>query len=430
MKFSKTVLEQISKQEHVSVTYLKKQVAFGTVVIPLNDKRPKIIRPIGIGKGLLTKVNCNLGTSPDRADLSQELKKLQAAVEVGTDTIMDLSTGGCLPEIRKAIIAASPVPVGTVPIYEASYYARQNNKSFVQLKAKEFLKIIERHLFDGVDFITVHCGITKSNLESVKKVKRLTGIVSRGGSMICEWMRYNNKENPLYEYYDELLKIAKDYRATLSLGDGLRPGSLYDATDEPQILELLTIGELVQRARAEGVQVIVEGPGHIPLNQIEANVRIQKIICQSAPFYVLGPLVTDIGCGYDHIASAIGGALASYYGADFLCYVTPSEHLGLPTIEDVHEGVIASKIAAHAGDIARRKRGAQVWDNKISKARAQLNWGKMIELAVDPKRAKAIYETNPLKTNGTCTMCGEFCALKKSKEWLHPAPIPKDVERG
>lgn len=419
MKFKRNILEQISKQEHVSVTYLKEQVTLGTAVIPLNDKRPKTIKPIAIGKGLTTKVNCNLGTSPDRADLSQELKKLEAAVEVGTDTIMDLSTGGCLPEIRKAIIAASPVPVGTVPIYEASYQARKKNKSFVQLQAKDFLEIIEKHLADGVDFITVHCGITKKNLESARKVKRLTGIVSRGGSMICEWIRYNKKENPLYEYYDELLEIAKDYRATLSLGDGLRPGSLYDASDEPQILELLTIGELVQRARAKGVQVIVEGPGHIPLNQIEANVRIQKIICQSAPFYVLGPLVTDIGCGYDHITSAIGGALASYYGTDFLCYVTPSEHLGLPTIEDVRTGVIASRIAAHAGDIARGKKNAKVWDEKISKARARLDWKKMIALAIDPKRAKAIYEAIPLKTDGTCTMCGEFCALKKSKEWLH-----------
>jgi phosphomethylpyrimidine synthase len=419
VQIKENLLKIIARKEKVSITYLKKEIAAGTIVIPLNKKRPKKIEPIAIGEGLTTKVNCNIGTSPDRADLSQELEKLRVAIEVGTDTIMDLSTGGNISEMRKAIINASPVPVGTVPIYEVIQIARKKNKSFVELKPKDFLDAIEKHLIDGVDFITVHCGINKNNMQSVKNVKRLTGVVSRGGSMTIEWMRYNNKENPLYEYYDELLAIAKDYGATLSLGDGLRPGSLYDASDEPQILELLVIGELVVRARDAGVQVIVEGPGHIPLNQIEANVRLQKAVCHEAPFYVLGPLVTDIGCGYDHITSAIGGALASYYGTDFLCYVTPSEHLGLPTVEDVRQGVIASRIAAHAGDIARGKKGARVWDDKISQARAQLDWQKMIALAIDPKRAKSIYESSPLKTEGTCTMCGEFCALKKSKEWLH-----------
>jgi len=420
MRINKKLLQSIAKQENVTVSYLTEQIKRGTVVIPLNNKRPVKIKPIAIGKELATKVNCNIGTSPDRADLALELEKLRVAVEAGADTIMDLSTGGDISEIRKVIIDTSPVPVGTVPIYEASFYARKIGKSFVESKPKDFLHAIEKHLSDGVDFITVHCGITKENIQSVKNVKRLTGVVSRGGSMMIEWMRYNNKENPLYEYYDELLKIAQDYNATLSLGDGLRPGSLYDASDEPQILELMTLGELVLRARDQGVQVIVEGPGHIPINQIEANVRLQKKICNEAPFYVLGPLVTDIGCGYDHITSAIGGALASYYGTDFLCYVTPSEHLGLPTPDDVREGVIASRIAAHAGDIARGKKGARAWDDKMSKARADLNWQKMVELAIDPKRAKSILDSNPLKTDGTCTMCGEFCALKKSKEWLRP----------
>jgi phosphomethylpyrimidine synthase len=415
----KKLLQSIAHEENVTVAYLKEQIDSGTVVVPLNTKRPVKIKPIAIGKGLATKVNCNIGTSPDRADISLELEKLKVAVEAGTDTIMDLSTGGNISEIRKIIIDTSPVPIGTVPIYEASFYARKMGKSFVDLKPKDFLRAIEKHLSDGVDFITVHCGITKDNMQSVRNVKRLTGVVSRGGSMIIEWMRYNNKENPLYEYYDELLKIAKDYNATLSLGDGLRPGSLYDASDEPQILELLKIGELVRRAREQGVQIIVEGPGHIPINQIEANVRLQKKICEEAPFYVLGPLVTDIGCGYDHITSAIGGALASYYGTDFLCYVTPSEHLGLPTPADVRDGVIASRIAAHAGDIARGKKSARVWDDKMSKARAELNWQKMVKLAIDPKKAKSILSSNPQKTDGTCTMCGEFCALKKSKEWLH-----------
>lgn len=413
------ILKQIAKKENITVDYLKKEIELGTIVIPLNKKRKNKIKPIAIGKGLFTKVNCNIGTSPDRADLALELKKLATSIHAGTDTVMDLSTGGDVSEIRKSIINASSVPVGTVPIYEASFIARKKNMSFVELTPKDFLSVVEKQLADGVDFVTVHCGINKHNMQKVKDVKRLTGVVSRGGSMTIEWMRYNSKENPFYEYYDELLEIAKEYGATLSLGDGLRPGSLHDASDEPQILELLVISELVERARSSGVQTIVEGPGHIPLNQIEANVRLEKILCNNAPFYVLGPLVTDIGCGYDHITSAIGGALASYYGADFLCYVTPSEHLGLPTIEDVREGVVASKLAAHAGDLARRKKGALVWDNKISKARAMLDWKKMIALAIDPKRAKSIYRANRQKTEGTCTMCGEFCALKKSKEWLY-----------
>jgi len=413
------ILSKIAEQENTSLNLIKKGIAQGTIVIPYNKKRKKKIAPLAIGKGLRTKINCNLGTSPDRADLSYELKKLAVAISAGADTIMDLSTGGDIPQIRQAIINASPLPVGTVPIYEASFWARKREKSFVELKTRDFLRVIEKHLQDGVDFITVHCGINRRNMQSIKNTRRLTGVVSRGGSMLIEWMRYNNKENPLYEYYDELLKIAKDYDITLSIGDGLRPGSLHDATDEPQILELIVIGELVERARAAGVQAIVEGPGHVPINQIEANVQLEKTICHNAPFYVLGPLVTDIGCGYDHITSAIGGALAAYYGADFLCYVTPSEHLGLPTIDDVRDGVIASKIAAHAGDVARGKNGAQAWDDKISRARANLDFTKMIALSVDPQKAKQIYNLSPHKTKDTCTMCGEFCALKKSKEWLH-----------
>ncbi len=418
MKINKNIAKEIAKIENVSISYLDKEVKKGTIVVPVNQKRKKPIKPMAIGKGLKTKINCNLGTSPDRADLKLELKKLKTAIDVGADTVMDLSTGGDISAIRKEIIAHSSVPVGTVPIYEATFSARKRGKSFVEMKPKDFLSVIEKHLADGVDFITVHCGITKNNFGSVKKIHRLTGVVSRGGSMIIEWMRYNKKENPLYEYYDELLAIAKDYGATLSIGDGLRPGSLHDASDEPQILELMVIGELIERARAAGVQAIVEGPGHIPINQIEANIRLQKLICKDAPFYVLGPLVTDVGCGYDHITSAIGGALASYYGTDFLCYVTPSEHLGLPTVEDVREGVIASKIAAHAGDIAKGIKNAQQWDDKISTARALLDWDKMIKLSVDPQRASSIYKKGHIQTQGTCTMCGEFCALKKSKEWL------------
>jgi phosphomethylpyrimidine synthase len=413
------LLKKIAHQEKIPLIELRKGITQGTIVIPYNKKRKKQIEPIAIGKGLATKINCNLGTSPDRIDVAYELKKLDIAVKAGADTVMDLSTGGDIAQIRKAIINASPLPIGTVPVYEASFWAKKNKKSFVELKPKDFLRVIKKHLQDGVDFVTVHCGINQRNMQSIKTTRRLTGVVSRGGSMLIEWMRYNHKENPLYEYYNELLAIAKDYDATLSIGDGLRPGSLHDATDEPQILELIVIGELIERARAAGVQAIVEGPGHVPINQIEANVKLEKTICHDAPFYVLGPLVTDIGCGYDHITSAIGGALASYYGADFLCYVTPSEHLGLPTIDDVRDGVIASKIAAHAGDIARGNKNAQSWDNEISQARANLDFQKMIELCVDPKKAKIIYNKSPHKTEGTCTMCGEFCALKKSKEWLH-----------
>ncbi|MCX7756806.1 MAG: phosphomethylpyrimidine synthase ThiC [candidate division WOR-3 bacterium] len=415
---NETILRKIAKKEGVKFEELKREFALGHIVIPYNKNRPKKIEPLAIGKGLSTKINCNIGTSPEDADLEKELKKLEVAIKYGTDTIMDLSVGGDIKEIRKAIIDASTVPVGTVPIYEAQVWAKTHKKSFVELTPKEIFRVIEDHLKDGVDFITVHCGITKANLERTKAARRLTRVVSRGGSMIIEWMSYNKKENPLYEHYDELLELAKEYNVTLSLGDGLRPGSIHDASDEPQMLELLTIGELVTRARAAGVQVMVEGPGHIPINQIEANIRLEKLICSEAPFYVLGPLVTDIACGYDHITAAIGGALASYYGADFLCYVTPSEHLGLPTIEDVRVGVIASKIAAHAGDIARGLKKAQLRDYKISKARAELNWEQMIKLAIDPNRAREIFNARPIQKNGTCTMCGEFCALKKSKEIL------------
>ncbi|MEO0072624.1 MAG: phosphomethylpyrimidine synthase ThiC [candidate division WOR-3 bacterium] len=412
------ILKKIAQKEGISLTELKKEFDLGHIVIPYNKKRPKKIEPLAIGKGLRTKINCNIGTSPAEADLQKELKKLEVAIKYGTDTVMDLSVGGDIREIRKAIIEASTVPVGTVPIYEAQVWAREHKKSFVELTPKEIFQVIEEHLKDGVDFITVHCGITKDILQRTRLDKRLTRVVSRGGSMMIEWMSYNKKENPLYEYYDELLALAKEYNVTLSLGDGLRPGSIHDASDEPQILELLTIGELVAKARSSGVQVMVEGPGHIPINQIEANVRLEKLVCDHAPFYVLGPLVTDIACGYDHITAAIGGALASYYGADFLCYVTPSEHLGLPTAEDVRLGVIAAKIAAHAGDIARGHKEAQHWDNEISKARAELDWQKMIKLAIDPERAREIFNLRPAQQNGTCTMCGEFCAIKKSKQIL------------
>lgn len=407
--------EELAKREGVSPQFLKKGVEEGTIVVPFNKKRGRKIRLIGIGEGLSTKVNANIGSSPDLSSLNLELKKLKTAIEAGADTVMDLSVSDDLDEIRRAIIAESSIPVGTVPIYEAAVKSKTHKKSFVELSVEEIFSSIEQHLKDGVDFITVHCGVTKEALSRLKKSPRLTGIVSRGGSMIAEWMKFNNRENPLYEYYDDLLDMAKDYEVTLSLGDGLRPGSLADATDSAQISELLVIGELIQRAREAGVQAMVEGPGHIPISEIEANVVLEKKVCKEAPFYLLGPIVTDIAAGYDHITSAIGGALAAFYGADFLCYVTPSEHLGLPIVEDVREGVIAARIAAHAADVANGIGRAKEWDYKLSKARGMLDWGKMLKMSIDPKRAEEIYSRFPSKTKGVCTMCGEYCAIRKSK---------------
>ncbi len=410
---NKTIVE-LARSEGLKPGELARLVKTGRVVILKNRKRE--IKPLAVGEKTRVKINANIGTSPDRADLEIELEKLRVAIAAGADTVMDLSVGGDVDEIRRAIIAEATVPVGTVPIYQVAIDVRKRKISFPEATVKEIFRGIEKHLADGVDFITVHCGVTRKNIQSLGK--RLGGVVSRGGVMMIEWMRHNQKENPLYEHYDELLAMAKDYHTTLSLGDGLRPGAIADATDEAQVAELLSIGELVQRARAAGVQVMVEGPGHIPLDQIEANIRLEKMVCDGAPFYVLGPLVTDVACGYDHITAAIGGAVAAWFGADFLCYVTPSEHLGLPDVEDVREGVIASRIAAHAADIARRHPFARQWDNRVSRFRANLQWGKMIAASIDPVRAKSIFAIQPSHTEGACTMCGEFCAVKKTKETI------------
>ncbi len=388
----------------------------GRICLLKNKRRD--IKPVLIGKGLPTKVNANIGTSPEASSLDSELKKLRVAIEAGADTVMDLSTGGDLDEIRRALLSESKVPLGTVPIYQAFYEAKKLGKAFVELTARELLAVFEKHFTDGVDFATVHCGINKKIIPSLYRRKRLTGIVSRGGALVVEWMRYNQKENPLYEYFPEIVAMAKEEKVCLSLGDGLRPGSISDATDEPQIMELLVLGELVEYCRSQGVDCMVEGPGHIPLDQIYLNCLLEKVICDEAPFYVLGPLVTDVGCGYDHITSAIGGALAAYYGADFLCYVTPSEHLGLPTCEEVREGVIAAKIAAHAADIAKGIKGARDWDNKISRQRANLDFLGMVANCIDPKRAKEIFERTKAKELEVCTMCGEYCPLRKSKEFF------------
>jgi len=406
-------MKQTALKEGVEPNYIRSALAEGTVIITKN-KSHKSIEPLAIGKGLRTKINANIGSSQDRVSLKEELEKLRVAVAAGADAVMDLSTGGPVDEIRKAIVEESPVPIGTVPIYQAALEAVKKGKSFVELEASEIFDIIERHAEDGIDFITVHCGVTRSSVERIKIEGRLMGIVSRGGALIAEWMNFNKRENPLFENYERLLKIAREYDMVLSLGDGLRPGCLADATDRGQIEELVTLGELAQKALAEGVQVMIEGPGHVPINQIEANILLQKRLCHGAPFYVLGPLVTDIAPGYDHITSAIGGAIAGAAGADFLCYVTPSEHLRLPSIDDVREGVMASKIAAHTADIAKGVKGAMNMDIKMARARKSLNWDEQIRLSVDPERARALRASSPPSDKEVCTMCGSLCAIKVS----------------
>lgn len=412
------IVKKVAAYEEVSQELVSRGLSDGTIVVPYNRKRPRRIEPVGIGKGLLTKVNANIGTSPAIAEAKNELSKLKAAQEAGADTVMDLSTGGDITRIRQEIIKASSLPVGTVPIYQAAVDSPKLEKSFAELSLDEIFAAIRRHLEDGVDFLTVHTGITREGAERLRNRRRLAGIVSRGGAMMLGWMVYNHKENPLAEHFDRLLELTKEFDACLSLGDGLRPGALADATDRPQIQELLIIGEQVDRARAKGVQVMVEGPGHVPIDQIETNVKLQKEICHGAPFYVLGPLVTDVAPGYDHIVSAIGGAVAGMHGTDFLCYVTPAEHLGLPDPQDVRVGTIVSKIAAHAADIAKYPERAKKWDRKVSKLREEFKWEEMIKASIDPREAGKKFATYPKQAEGVCTMCGEYCAIKRSKQAL------------
>jgi len=403
-------MKSVARDEKMDPETIRKGIASGKIVILSNSERRRKIKPLGIGKGLRTKVNANIGTSPDCASIKRELKKLDIAVKSGADTIMDLSIGGDLDKIRRAIIRESPLPVGTVPIYQAAIEAARIKGSIVYLSEEQIFSCIEKHAEDGVDFITVHCGVTRKVLQTLKKNPRIMGVVSRGGAFLIEWMLYNKKENPLYEHFDRLLSIARKYDLVLSLGDGFRPGCIADATDASQIHELKMLGELAKRAWKENVQVMIEGPGHIPLNQIQKNVLLEKKICRGAPFYVLGPLVTDVAPGYDHITAAIGGAVAATAGADFLCYVTPSEHLKLPSVEDVREGVMSSRIAAHAADIAKGIPSASDWDFNISRARGMLNWKKQIKLSIDPVKSGG-YRKTSLFTD-TCTMCGRYCALK------------------
>ncbi|MDL1982321.1 MAG: phosphomethylpyrimidine synthase ThiC [Deltaproteobacteria bacterium] len=403
-----------ARHEGVDPEFIRKGVENGNIVV-IRNKKHKSISPLAIGKGLKTKVNANIGTSKDRTDIDLELKKVRISVAAGADTIMDLSTGGNIRAIRKAIIKESSLVIGTVPIYQAAVQMLNSKKAIVEMSAEDMFRVIEENGEDGVDFITVHCGITRKSIGCLEIGGRHLGIVSRGGTFLANWIKCNKRENPLYEQYDKLLEIAGHYDMVLSLGDGLRPGCIADATDRAQIEELITLGELTKRARDQGVQVMIEGPGHVPIREIKANVELEKSLCQGAPFYVLGPIPTDIAPGYDHITAAIGGAIAGSAGADFLCYVTPAEHLRLPTIEDVKEGIIASKIAAHIADIAKGVPGAIEKDLLMAKYRDEFNWEGQVNISIDPEKVRTCLETSESAGKEGCTMCGEFCAIKLGK---------------
>lgn len=406
-------MESVAKKENISVDKLVKLVAEGKVVIPKNINGKT--EACGIGKGLKTKINANIGSSSKIDDIKLEIDKAKLAVEYGADAIMDLSTGSDLKTFRSEIMNAVDVPIGTVPIYEAGVATLSKNKEIIEMDEEDMFKAIEEQAKEGVDFMTLHCGITHDLVEKIEASKRMMGIVSRGGTFLASWILHNERENPLYENYDYILEIAYENDITLSLGDGLRPGCLADASDIAQIQELVTLGTLVKRAQDANVQVMVEGPGHMPLNQIKANMEIQKTICNGAPFYVLGPLVTDLAPGYDHITGAIGGAIAAASGADFLCYVTPAEHLSLPNLEDVKEGVIASKIAAEAADVACGLESSWAREKEMAIARKEFNWDKQFELAFDQSKPRKYRNKCELDDDEMCAMCGEYCAVKIAK---------------
>jgi phosphomethylpyrimidine synthase len=409
-------VKQVAEDERIDPEQLSRDIAEGLTVISRNANHD--IAPLGIGKGLRTKINANIGTSKDRISLDEEMQKLDVLIKYGADAVMDLSTGGPIKDIRKLLMRKSTVSVGTVPIYEAVAKAAEEKGSIARMSVDDLFDAIEGHAEEGVDFVTVHCGLTRRTIDTLREDGRILDIVSRGGAFLVEWMIYNDRENPLYENYDRLLEMSRKYDLTLSLGDGARPGCLADATDRTQIDELLTLGELRDKALEAGVQVIIEGPGHVPLNQVELNMKMQKEICKGAPFYVLGPLVTDIAMGYDHVAAAIGGAIGGAAGADFLCYVTPAEHIRLPSIEDVKEGVIVSKIAAHAADIAKGVKGAIEMDNEMARRRKALDWNGQIALSLDPEKIKKWRAEVPPTEEKVCSMCGDFCAIKTVEEAL------------
>ena len=413
-------MKEVAAQERQSPETIRERVAKGTVAICANPNHTGV-KPAGVGEGLRVKVNANIGTSSDFPDLAPELEKLKEAVRCGADAVMDLSTGDNIGASRRAIIGQSPVMVGTVPIYEATVTAMKERGAVVDMKAEDLLRVIEGQAKDGADFMTLHCGLTREAIARLHRQGRVMDVVSRGGSFITGWMLHNEQENPLYENYDTILDICEKYDVTISLGDGLRPGCLADATDRAQIAELMTLGELVDRAWARGVQVMVEGPGHVPFDQIAANMKLEKQLCHGAPFYVLGPLVTDIAPGYDHITSAIGGTMAAVHGADFLCYVTPAEHLALPTLQDVHDGVIASRIAAHAADIVKGVPGAAEWDLSMARARKALDWEAQMDLAIDPETARAKRAWREAADTDACSMCGNYCAVKIVNQYMEQA---------
>ncbi|MCS3922636.1 phosphomethylpyrimidine synthase [Methanococcus voltae PS] len=407
-------MKYVAEQENMDLNQLRKLIAKGYVVIPKNINRNT--KPVGIGEGLSTKVNVNLGTSPDCIDIDSELRKVAISNKYGADAIMDLSTGGNLPEIRKEIMSKTNLPIGTVPIYEVGVDAKNKYGKVVDMDEDLIFNVIERQAKEGVDFMTLHCGITKQSVQALNNDERVMGVVSRGGAFLTAYIMHHGKENPLYQQFDYLLEILKEHDVTLSLGDGMRPGCLVDNTDRPQIQELITLGELVDRCRNAGVQVMVEGPGHVPYNNIAANMKIQKTLCKNAPFYVLGPLVTDLAMGYDHITSAIGGTLAAYSGANFLCYVTPAEHVRLMKDEDVIEGLMASKIAAQAADVAKGSSSAWEKEVEMAKARKEHDWEKQFELSLDSEKPRKMREEIPSKEEKACSVCGDYCALLMVEE--------------
>lgn len=407
-------MEQVSAKENMDIDKLKELVACGQVAIPANI-RHESLSPEGIGTGLRTKINVNLGISGDCKDYDMELKKVKMAIDFGCEAIMDLSNYGKTNTFRTKLVEMSPAMIGTVPMYDAIGYLE---KDLLEISAKDFLTVVEAHAKEGVDFMTIHAGINRRAVEAFKRQGRLMNIVSRGGSLLFAWMEMTGNENPFYEYYDDVLEILREYDVTISLGDALRPGCIADSTDAGQISELIELGNLTKRAWEKDVQVMVEGPGHMAMNEIEANMKLQKRLCHNAPFYVLGPLVTDIAPGYDHITSAIGGAIAAASGADFLCYVTPAEHLRLPDVDDVKEGIVASKIAAHAADIAKGIPNARDIDNKMSEARHRVDWDDMFKYAIDPEKAKRYFESVPPEDRHTCSMCGKMCAVRTTNKIL------------
>lgn len=419
-------MKEVAEREHRDPEYIRERVADGRIAIPANIVHiKKGMRAFGVGEGLSTKVNVNLGISGDKADAAEEWKKVKIAEDFGADAIMDLSNSGKTRQFRQQLIDETPLMVGTVPMYDAIGYME---KPLVKLTKDDLLEVVRAHAEDGVDFMTIHCGINKSVIKTFKETGRLMNIVSRGGSLLFGWMEVTGNENPFYEFYDEVLEICHEYDVTISLGDSCRPGCLYDSNDATETAEMIELGKLCKRAWAAGVQVMVEGPGHMALDEIAANMKLQKRLCHNAPFYVLGPLVTDIGVGYDHITAAIGGAISASSGADFLCYVTPAEHLCLPNAQDVLDGLMATKIAAHAADIAKKVPHARDMDDKMGQARRKLDWDAMWKCALDPVTGKERYEESPAATEGTCTMCGKMCAVRTVNKVFEGTTIDLGME--